>query len=230
MPRFQPPPVLRYVNDDALLRDEGLVEFCCLMNLGNWEFVPEEQRSARVFHAMLRSPWNGALVRAEPIPPLVLQVGAACDCDNVARVKPAVVHSGYNLRFASERLRADRCIVAWAAAAAEVKAISDKDVLVIQRLHRHYLEQPQAVREAAQLAAQPKYDWTPDSWQQKCLRDVAEWKLECSTATRPSELTGLPSIGMVEKGKVATFFMLPPAAVGLLWPQHAVHCPPARAP
>lgn len=119
--------VLHVIPDCMPGADAAFYEYACVMNLENWEFVPESMRSDKIFDRMLASPWNAAAAMPAPIPPLVLQLGPRKDCDNDARVLAAVRHSGYNLQFASPRLRADATVVAWAAATEDVKQVTVQD-------------------------------------------------------------------------------------------------------
>jgi hypothetical protein len=204
--RFRAAPALRYVHDPALLDNAALLQFCCEMNLANWEFVPESMRSGKIFDAMLASPWNAAHVAPEPIPPLVLQLGAPQDRDDDARVLAAVRHSGYNLCFASARARASFAVVAWAAAAADVRAITDADARTIHELHEHILHR--------ELPAHS----TPRAWEQQCAQDARRWQLDCKHAHARGETTGCASIGFVHKHKVGVFFGIPTAVRRMLWP------------
>jgi hypothetical protein len=194
------------VHDRAVLDNEALLQFCCEMNLANWEFVPEDKRSSRIFDAMLASPWNAAHVAPEPIPPLVLQLGAPQDRDDDARVLAAVRHSGYNLRFASARARAIPAIVAWAAAAADVRAITDADARTIDQLHEHILHRKCPAHS------------TPRAWEQQCAEDARRWQLDCKHANARGEATGCASIGFVHKHKVGVFSGIPIAVRRMLWP------------
>ena len=204
--QFRAAPALRYVHDPALLGNAALLQFCCEMNVANWEFVPESMRSDKIFDAMLASPWNAAHVAPEPIPPLVLQLGAPQDRDDDARVLAAVRHSGYNLCFASARARASPAVVAWAAAATEVKAITDADARTMHQLHEHILHR--------QLPAHS----TPRAWEQQCAQDARRWQLDCKHADARGETTGCASIGFVDKHKVGVFFGIPTAVRRMLWP------------
>lgn len=206
--KYRPGPALRYVHDRAVLDNEALLQFCCEMNLANWEFVPASKRSDKIFDAMLASPWNAAHVAPEPIPPLVLQLGAPQDRDDDARVLAAVRHSGYNLCFASARARAIPAVVAWAAAAADVKAVTNDDARTILQLHEHILHR--------QLPAHS----TPRAWEQQCAQDARRWQVDCGQAGALGATTGCASIGFVHKYKVGVFFGIPTAVRGMLWPQY----------
>ena len=127
MPLARGAKVLHLIPGGMPWADAAFYEYACVMNLQNWEFVPESMRSDKIFDATLASPWNAPEATTAHIPPLVLQLGPREDCDNKARVLAAAKHSGYNLQFASPRLRADASVVAWAAATEEVKEVTVKD-------------------------------------------------------------------------------------------------------
>lgn len=128
--------------------DAEIYDYLCGMNLENYLHVPTAKRSEELFRRMLRSPWNAPAASAARIPPLVLQLGANADRDDDARVLEAVKHSGYNFQFASERLRADVNLLAWAAATEEVKSITLEDAIEIEMYCQMVLNKPNPIARA----------------------------------------------------------------------------------
>jgi hypothetical protein len=198
MPLARGAKVLHIIPHGLPWADTAFYEYACVMNLQNWEFVPESMRSDKIFNAMLASPWNAPEATTAHIPPLVLQLGPREDCDNNARVLAAAKHSGYNLQFASPRLRADASVVAWAAATEEVKQVKVEDVRQINLYCEHVLDQP-GERETNKLR----------------LLEITR-KFSLTNAWRPEGLE-------VPAWKAAAYFRVPHAMRDRLWPWRELH-------
>jgi len=199
--------VLHLIPDCMPIADAAFYKYACWMNLQNWECVPESMRSDEIFDAMLASPYNAPEATPARIPPLVLQLGPSKDCDNDEKVKKAVKHSGYNLQFASARLRADPTVVAWAAATEEVKKITMEDAREICLFCEHVLNQGQ----------QPHVKWTTHKELKK--KQLSAWISQLSVANSRCSIEGLPVSGW----KAAAYFLVPYAMRDRLWPWREQH-------
>lgn len=189
--------------------DAAFYEYACVMNLENWAFVPESMRSDKIFDAMLKSPWNAPGVTPARIPPLVLQLGPRKDCDNDARVLAAVKHSGYNLQFASPRLRADLTVVAWAVATEEVKKITMNDAREICFWCEHVLNQ-----------GPPPHTATPHKeWRETCKQRLWAMISRLSLESSRGSIEGQH----VPDWKAAAYFLVPYGMRERLWPWREQH-------
>jgi hypothetical protein len=202
--------VLHVIPDCMPGADAAFYEYACVMNLENWEFVPESMRSDKIFDRMLASPWNGTAAIPARIPPLVLQLGPREDCDNNARVLAAVKHSGYNLQFASPRLQADATVVAWAAATEEVKQVTVKDVQMINMYCQHVLYGQAPPMRGGRIS--------DDEWRETNKLRLLELtrKLSLTNAWRPEGLE-------TPAWKAAAYFRVPHAMRDRLWPWRELH-------
>lgn len=199
--------VLHVIQDGMPGADAAFYEYACVMNLENWEFVPDSMRSDKIFDAMLASPWNAPAATPARIPPLVLQLGPREDCDNDARVLAAVRHSGYNLQFASVRLRADATVVAWAAAIEDVKQVTVRDARDINTWCQFVLN-----REAPSNVPH-------EEMRERCQVDL-RCKLATLSLTTPRHAPeGLP----VPACKAAAYFAVPAPMRERLWPWRQRH-------
>ena len=187
--------------------DAAFYEYACVMNLENWEFVPESMRSDKIFNAMLASPFNATAAMPARIPPLVLQLGPREDCDNDARVLAAVKHSGYNLQFASARLRADATVVMWAAAAEDVKQVTVQDATDINTWCQFVLNENQP--------SNVEYE----EWRERCKMGLRKTLATFSLTNPRSAPEGLP----VPVWKAAAYFAVPAPMRERLWPWRQRH-------
>ena len=199
--------VLHVVPDSMPGADAAFYEYTCVMNLENWQFVPESMRSDKIFMGMLASPWNTAAATHAPIPPLVLQLGPRKDCENDAKVLAAVRHSGYNLQFASARLRADATVVMWAAATEHVKQVTVRDAREINMWCQHVLN-------ANQPPNVPRDEWRES--RKIALRNMLA-KMTVDSARSAHEGLPLPA------WKAATYFAVPAPMRERLWPWREQH-------
>ena len=78
MPLARGAKVLHLIPGGMPWADAAFYEYACVMNLQNWEFVPESMRSDKIFDATLASPWNAPEATGAHIPPLVLQLVYVC--------------------------------------------------------------------------------------------------------------------------------------------------------
>jgi hypothetical protein len=202
--------VLHVIPGCMPISDAAFYKYACQMNLKNWEKVPDSMRSEEIFDAMLASPWNAPGVTPARIPPLVLQLGPKEDCDNDARVKKAVIHSGYNLQFASARLRADPAMVMWAAATEEVKKITMDDAREICLFCEHVLNQ----------APPPHVKAIPHKeWRETCKQGLSARISGLSVVNSRCSIEGL----LVPGWKAAAYFLVPYAMRDRLWPWREQH-------
>ena len=199
--------VLHVIPDCIPGADAAFYEYACVMNLENWEFVPESMRSDKIFDAMLASPWNAPGATPARIPPLVLQLGPREDCDNDARVLAAVRHSGYNLQFASVRLRADATVVAWAAATEDVKQVTVQDASDINMWCQFVLNR-----------AAPS-NVPHEEWRERCKMQLRRYIASLSL-TNPRSA---PEALRVPACKAAAYFAVPASMRERLWPWRQRH-------
>jgi len=208
--------VLHVVKDPELLANAALLEHCCRMNMENWAYVPPHMQSDEIFYAMLRSPFNAPNTTACPIPPLVLQLGAKEDCDDTERVFAAVKHSGYNLQFASKRLRADAMVVAWAAATQEVKKVTLENARDIDCFCDSRLNQP--APSIPGVGYKGPSDQAPriphDEWSETCKLRVQEIIAKLSLTDSCKVPEGFP----VSACKAQAYFTVPEPIRQRLWP------------
>jgi hypothetical protein len=187
--------------------DAAFYEYARVMNLENWEFVPESMRSDKIFDRMLVSPWNATAAIPARIPPLVLQLGPRKDCDNDARVLAAVRHSGYNLQFASARLRADASVVAWAAATEDVKQVTVQDARDINMWCERFLN--------SGAPSNVEYEES----RERCKMQLRRYIATLSLTNPRSAPEGLP----VPACKAAAYFAVPAPMRERLWPWRQRH-------
>lgn len=202
--------VLHLIPDCMPEADASWYQYACVMNLENWEYVPKSKRSDKIFKAMLASPWNAPGATPAPIPPLVLQLGPREDCDNDERVLPAVKHSGCNLHFASERLRADATVVAWAAATEEVKKITMDDAREICLFCEDVLNSESQMGVNAKPYKQLR---------ETCKQRLSAMMSGLSIGNSRCRFERLP----VPEFKVAAYFLVPYGMRERLWPWREQH-------
>ena len=199
--------VLHVIPDCMPGADAAFYEYARVMNLENWEFVPESMRSDKIFDRMLVSPWNATAAIPARIPPLVLQLGPRKDCDNDARVLAAVRHSGYNLQFASARLRADASVVAWAAATEDVKQVTVQDARDINMWCERFLN--------SGAPSNVEYEES----RERCKMQLRRYIATLSLTNPRSAPEGLP----VPACKAAAYFAVPAPMRERLWPWRQRH-------
>lgn len=124
----RPPAALQFAGPNIKQYDV-IVRAAVRWNPSNLEYLSEKQRAdVKLAQIAVKSPFGRMNATPEPVPVMVLQHVAPELRDHAVLVKEAVMCSGYELQFASEKLREEKQIVAWACAPMQLKQLKTEHI------------------------------------------------------------------------------------------------------